>query len=129
MDPMDETRAAFAVVGSLREPASRALRAALREESDAALASRISDAMRAAYSGNHRVMTFWAASGGDAILAVQELTGVSENAASMFVGAALHAQVIAGGDVNGQTVIALAERAAAWDRGRTFGEATAGVTA
>lgn len=127
MVPMDETRAAFAVVGSVREPVSRALRVALAVDSDSQLASRISDAMRG--TATRRVASFWSASGHNAILAVHELTGVEEAAASMFVGAALHAQILAGGDVNEGTVIALAERAAAWDRGRTFGEATAGVTA
>lgn len=129
MVPMDETRAAFAVVGSLREPAARALRRALGEESDAALASRITDAMTGARHAGDRVTTYWAASGQSSIRAVQDLTGVSEGTASMMVGAALHAQVLAGADVTEATVIGLAERAAAWDRGRLFGEATAGVTA
>ena len=128
MDPMDETRAAFAVVGSMREPAARALRRALFEDSDAGLASRVSDAMSAPRA-LPRVLSFWAASGHSSILAVRELAGIGEAAASLYVGAALHALVLSDADVNEATVIALAERAAAWDRGRMFGEATKGVHA
>ncbi|MGL5929246.1 MAG: hypothetical protein ACRCY8_09930 [Dermatophilaceae bacterium] len=124
---MDATqhRIALATVGSIREAALRALRRVLNEDSDAALASRIVEAMNAPSSP--RVTSFWSASGDDATTAISDLTGVPEGHASQLVAAALHALILAGSDVTTATVIALAERAAAWDRGRAFGETTARV--
>ncbi|MGL5851345.1 MAG: hypothetical protein ACRCZD_11245 [Phycicoccus sp.] len=124
---MDATqyRIALATVGSIREPAVRALRRVLEEDSDTALATRIVEAMNT-YS-SPRITSFWSASGHDATTAISDLTGAPEGHASQLVAAALHALTLAGSDVTTANVIALAERAAAWDRGRAFGETTTQV--
>lgn len=126
MDGMDDQfRAAQAVTGAARESLARSLRAALRVDSDAELASRIRDAMDAPASP--RARTFWSASGHAAIGAVQTVTGVPEGNASLLVGAAMHALILGGADLTEQAVIRLAGDAVTWERGRTFGEATAGA--
>ncbi|MGL4177526.1 MAG: hypothetical protein ACRCSN_15780 [Dermatophilaceae bacterium] len=118
-------RLALATIGSIREPAAKELRRTLREDSDAVIASRIVDAMNTYTSP--RVESFWSASGHDATTAICDLTGLPEGQASQLVAAALHALILANSDVTTANVIGLAERAAAWDRGRTFGETTTQV--
>ena len=122
---MDEFRAALAVYGALREQDAASLRAAIGTEDDTMLASIIANAMGGETLAGSKIATFWVASGQRAIDTTVLRTGVGEGAASMLVGAALHSMTLAGADVNEQTVIDLAERAAAWDRGRSFGESAA----
>ena len=111
-----EKRAATAVVASLRVTQARRLREAIGVDSHAAAVTVVATTMRDG-SMHNRTLPFWNASGRDLFGALEDLTGVDEGLSSHMVGAALHALLLAGEDVRTDLVLALAERAVAYDRG------------
>lgn len=111
-----EKRAATAVVASLRVSQARRLREATGTKTHAAAVTAVATAMRDG-SMHNRTLPFWNASGRDLFGALEDLTGFDEGMASHMVGAALHALLMAGEDVRTDLVLALAERAVAYDRG------------
>jgi hypothetical protein len=64
-----------------------------------------------------RTAAWWSASGRPLTAALVHVTDLEEGQASYFVGAAVHAQIVSGGDLVQDAVLRLAERAASWHHG------------
>lgn len=115
--------AAISVAGAMRPRTREAITRAAswpNRDRDDVVYSEIADAM-ADQTLLARAEPWWAATGTNLTAALMSVTDAGEGLASHLIGASLHAHLLAGEDNNADSILRLAERAAAWCEGHLAG--------